>query len=63
MDDLIFIMVCFIVVKKKGIKVVYLVVGICFFDMDMLKEVNSMIIDGLFDYLFMVGMVVNCNLN
>lgn len=31
--------------------------------MFMFKEINCMIIDGLFDYFFIVGMVVNCNLN
>lgn len=33
------------------------------FDMDMPKEVNSMITDGLSDYLFTAGMVANRNLN
>lgn len=49
--------------KKKGIKVAHLVAGTRSFDMDMPKEVNSMITDGLSDYLFTAGMVANRNLN
>ena len=47
----------------KGIKVAHLVAGTRSFDMDMPKEVNSMITDGLSDYLFTAGMVANRNLN
>ena len=56
-------MACSIVAKKKGIKVAHLVAGTRSFDMDMPKEVNSMITDGLSDYLFTAGMVANRNLN
>ena len=62
-DDLIPTMACSIVAKKKGIKVAHLVAGTRSFDMDMPKEVNSMITDGLSDYLFTAGMVANRNLN
>ena len=41
----------------------HLVAGTRSFDMDMPKEVNSMITDGLSDYLFTAGMVANRNLN
>ena len=62
-DDLTPTMACSIVAKKKGIKVAHLVAGTRSFDMDMPKEVNSMITDGLSDYLFTAGMVANRNLN
>ena len=42
-DDLTPTMACSIVAKKKGIKVAHLVAGTRSFDMDMPKEVNSMI--------------------
>lgn len=62
-DDLTPTMACSIVAKKKGIKVAHLVAGTRSFDMDMPKEVNRMITDGLSDYLFTAGMVANRNLN
>ena len=62
-DDLTATMSCAIVAKKQGIKVAHLVAGTRSFDMDMPKEVNSMITDGLSDYLFTAGMVANRNLN
>lgn len=62
-DDLTPTMACSIVAKKKGVKVAHLVAGTRSFDMDMPKEVNSMITDGLSDYLFTAGMVANRNLN
>lgn len=62
-DDLTPTMACSIVAKKKGVKVAHLVAGTRSFDMDMPKEVNSMIADGLSDYLFTAGMVANRNLN
>ena len=62
-DDLTPTMACSIVAKKKGLKVAHLVAGTRSFDMDMPKEVNRMITDGLSDYLFTAGMVANRNLN
>lgn len=62
-DDLTPTMACSIVAKKKGIKVAHLVAGTRSFDMDMPKEVNRMITDGLSDFLFTAGMVANRNLN
>lgn len=62
-DDLTPTMACSIVAKKKGVKVAHLVAGTRSFDMDMPKEVNRMIADGLSDYLFTAGMVANRNLN
>ncbi|GAE84450.1 UDP-N-acetyl glucosamine 2-epimerase [Bacteroides reticulotermitis] len=62
-DDLNATMSCAIVAKKLGVKVAHLVAGIRSFDMNMPKEVNRMITDGLSDYLFTAGMVANRNLN
>lgn len=62
-DDLTPTMACSIVAKKKGVKVAHLVAGTRSFDMDMPKEVNRMITDGLSDYLFTAGMIANRNLN
>jgi len=62
-DDLTPTMACAIVAKKLGAKVAHLVAGTRSFDMDMPKEVNRMITDGLADYLFTAGMVANRNLS
>ncbi|WP_106484915.1 UDP-N-acetyl glucosamine 2-epimerase [Bacteroides sp. Marseille-P3684] len=62
-DDMTPTMACSIVAKKKGIKVAHLVAGIRSFDMNMPKEVNRMITDGLSDYFFTAGMNSNRNLN
>ncbi len=62
-DDMTPTMACSLVAKKKGLKVAHLVAGIRSFDMDMPKELNRMIADGLSDYLFTAGMVANRNLN
>lgn len=62
-DDLTATMSCAIVAKKQGAKVAHLVAGTRSFDMNMPKEVNRMITDGLSDYLFTAGMVANRNLN
>jgi len=51
-DDLTATMSCAIVAKKMGIKVAHLVAGTRSFDMNMPKEVNRMITDGLSEYLF-----------
>lgn len=62
-DDLTPTMACSIVAKKKGLKVAHLVAGTRSFDMDMPKEVNRMITDGLSDILFTAGTIANRNLN
>lgn len=62
-DDLTPTMACTIVARKKGIRVAHLVAGIRSFDMNMPKEVNRMITDGLSDILFTAGMDANRNLN
>lgn len=59
--DVIFIMACFIVVKKMGMKVVYVEVGICFYDFSMFEEINCMVIDSIIDYFFIIFEVVNIN--
>ncbi|NDV66722.1 UDP-N-acetyl glucosamine 2-epimerase [Bacteroides sp. 224] len=62
-DDLTPTMACTIVAKKRHIKVAHLVAGTRSFDIDMPKEANVIIADGLSDYLFTAGMVANRNLN
>ena len=62
-DDLTPTMACSIVSRKKGIKIAHLVAGIRSFDMNMPKELNRMITDGLSDILFTAGMAANRNLN
>lgn len=62
-DDLTPTMACSIVARKKGIKVAHLVAGIRSFDLNMPKEVNRIITDGLSDILFTAGMAANRNLN
>ena len=62
-DDLTPTMACTIVARKKGSKVAHLVAGIRSFDMNMPKELNRMITDGLSDILFTAGMDANRNLN
>ena len=62
-DDLTPTMACSIVARKKGIKIAHLVAGIRSFDMDMPKEANRMITDGLSDILFTASMSANRNLN
>ena len=62
-DDLTATMSCAIVAKKRGLKVAHLVAGTRSFDMNMPKEVNRMITDGLSDYLFTAGNIANRNLD
>ena len=62
-DDLTATMSCAIVAKKHNIKVAHLVAGTRSFDLNMPKEVNRVISDGLSDYLFTAGMAANRNLN
>lgn len=61
-DDLTATMSCAIVAKKQGVKVAHLVAGTRSFNLDMPKEVNRMISDGLSDYLFTASMSANRNL-
>lgn len=62
-DDLTATMSCAIVARKRNIKVAHLVAGTRSFDLDMPKEVNRIITDGLSNYLFTAGMAANRNLN
>ena len=62
-DDLTATMSCAIVAKKQGIKVAHLVAGTRSFDLNMPKEINRMISDGLSDYLFTASITANRNLN
>ena len=62
-DDLTPTMACAIVAKKMEVKVAHLIAGTRSFDMTKPKEVNSMIADGLSDYLFTAGYGANSNLN
>ncbi len=62
-DDLTATMSCAIVAKKQGIKVAHLVAGIRSFDLNMPKEINRMISDGLSDYLFIAGVTAGRNLS
>lgn len=62
-DDLTPTMACAIVAKKQGAQVAHLVAGTRSFDLNRPKEVNSLITDGLADYLFTAGMGANRNLN
>lgn len=62
-DDFTATMSCAIVAKKHNVKVAHLVAGTRSFDLDMPKEVNRMVTDGLSDYHFIAGMTANRNLN
>ena len=62
-DDLTSTMACAIAAKRGKAKVAHLVAGTRSFNMDMPKEMNRMIADGLSDYLFTAGMVANRNLS
>lgn len=54
-DDLASTMAAAIVTKKKGIFLAHLVAGTRSFDIDMPKEINRLVIDGLSDLLFTAG--------
>ncbi len=54
-DDLASTMAAAIVAKKHGIKLAHLVAGTRSFDINMPKEINRLVIDGLSDYLFTAG--------
>lgn len=62
-DDLTPTMACTLVAKKHRLKVAHISAGTRSFDINMPKELNNIIIDGLSDYLFVAGMAANRNLN
>lgn len=54
-DDLASTMAAAIVTKKRGLRLVHLVAGTRSFDINMPKEINRLVIDGLSDLLFTAG--------
>jgi len=54
-DDLASTMAAAIVTKKQGVKLAHLVAGTRSFDINMPKEINRLVIDGLSDLLFTAG--------
>ena len=58
-DDLASTMAAAIVAKKQGVKLAHLVAGTRSFDINMPKEVNRLVIDGLSDLLFTAGIGSN----
>lgn len=54
-DDLASTMAAAIVAKKQGVQLAHLVAGTRSFDINMPKEINRLVIDGLSDYLFTAG--------
>ncbi|MBR1688449.1 MAG: UDP-N-acetyl glucosamine 2-epimerase [Prevotella sp.] len=54
-DDLASTMAAAIVAKKRGIRLAHLVAGTRSFDIQMPKEINRLVIDGLSDLLFTAG--------
>ena len=55
-DDLASTMAAAIVAKKRGLRLAHLVAGTRSFDINMPKEINRLVIDGLSDLLFTAGM-------
>ncbi len=62
-DDLASTMAAAIVTKKKGILLAHLVAGTRSFDINMPKEINRLVIDGLSDLLFTAGISNNSIVN
>lgn len=58
-DDLASTMAAAIVTKKRGVKLAHLVAGTRSFDINMPKEINRLVIDGLSDLLFTAGVSNN----
>ncbi|MGM9734717.1 MAG: UDP-N-acetyl glucosamine 2-epimerase [Prevotella sp.] len=58
-DDLASTMAVAIVTKKRGLRLAHLVAGTRSFDINMPKEINRLVIDGLSDLMFTAG--VNAN--
>jgi UDP-N-acetylglucosamine 2-epimerase (non-hydrolysing) len=54
-DDLASTMAAAIVTKKRGLRLAHLVAGTRSFDVNMPKEINRLVIDGLSDLLFTAG--------
>ena len=54
-DDLASTLATAIVTKKQGLKLAHLVAGTRSFDINMPKEINRLVIDGLSDFLFTAG--------
>ncbi len=62
-DDLASTMAAAIVAKKQGLLLVHLVAGTRSFDINMPKEINRLVIDGLSDLLFTAGIGSNSAVN
>ncbi len=62
-DDLTSTMAAAIVTKKKGITLAHLVAGTRSFDINMPKEINRLVINGLSDLLFTAGISSNRNVS
>ncbi len=58
-DDLASTMSAAITAKKRGVRLAHLVAGTRSFDINMPKEINRLVIDGLSDLLFTAGMSNN----
>ncbi len=58
-DDLASTMAAAIVTKKRGLRLAHLVAGTRSFDINMPKEINRLVIDGLSDLLFTAGVSSN----
>ena len=58
-DDLASTMAVSIVAKKQGLRLAHLVAGTRSFDINMPKEINRLVIDGLSDFLFTAGEAAN----
>ena len=57
-DDLASTMAAAIVTKKRGLRLAHLVAGTRSFDINMPKEINRLVIDGLSDLLFKVLRII-----
>lgn len=62
-DDLASTMAVSIVTKKQGVRLAHIAAGTRSFDINMPKEINRLVIDGLSDVLFTAGISNNSNAN
>ena len=62
-DDLASTMPAAITAKKRGVRLAHLVAGTRSFDINMPKEINRLVIDGLSDLLFTAGANSDSNIN
>lgn len=62
-DDLASTMSAAITAKKRGVRLAHLVAGTRSFDINMPKEINRLVIDGLSDLLFTAGAGSDSNIN